>query len=73
MDADPDAVHLLETAKERLARDFPGYRIQDVDSFVDGVLAALRSGEPPAPENVRTVTFLSPSGAPATPRGMSIA
>lgn len=57
MDADPGAVYLLETAKERLARDLPGYRIQDVDSFVDGVLAALRSGEPPAAEDVRVVTF----------------
>ncbi len=49
MDADPGAVYLLETAKGRLGRDFPGYRVQDVDSFLDGVLAALRGGEPPSP------------------------
>lgn len=57
MDADPDAVYLLETAKDRLARDFPGYRIADVDSFLDGVLAALRGGEPPSPADVRAVAF----------------
>ena len=57
MDADPDAVYLLETAKDRLARGFPGYRIADVDSFLDGVLAALRGGEPPSPADVRAVTF----------------
>lgn len=48
---------MLETAKDRLARDFPGYRISDVDSFLDGVLAALRGGEPPSPSDVRAVTF----------------
>jgi DivIVA domain-containing protein len=57
VDADPGAVYLLETAKERLARDFPGYRISDVVSFLDGVLAALRGGEPPSPTVVRAVTF----------------
>ncbi len=57
MDADPGTVHFLETAKGRLARDLPGYRISDVDSFLDGVLAALRGGEPPSPSNVRAVTF----------------
>jgi DivIVA domain-containing protein len=57
VNADPDAVYLLETAKERLARDIPGYRISDVDSFLDGVLAALRSGEPPSATVVRAVTF----------------
>lgn len=57
MDDDPGTVHLLETAKDRLARDFPGYRISDVDSFLDGVLAALRGGEPPSPSDVRAVTF----------------
>jgi hypothetical protein len=74
VDADPDAVYLLETAKDRLARGFPGYRIADVDSFLDGVLAALRGGEPPSPADVRAVTFpLSRGGAPGTPRGASIA
>jgi DivIVA domain-containing protein len=57
VDADPDPVYLLETAKDRLARDLPGYRIADVDSFLDGVLAALRRGEPPSPADVRAVTF----------------
>jgi DivIVA domain-containing protein len=57
VDADPGTVYLLATAKGQLARDIPGYRIQDVDSFVDGVLAALRSGEPPSPADVRAVTF----------------
>ena len=57
MDADPDAVYVLETAKDRLARGFPGYRIADVDSFLDGVLAALRGGEPPSPADVRAVAF----------------
>jgi DivIVA domain-containing protein len=57
VDADPGAVYLLETAKDRLARDLPGYRISDVDSFLDGVLAALRGGEPPSPADVRAVTF----------------
>lgn len=57
MDADPGTVHLLETAKDRLARDFPGYRISEVDSFLDGVLAGLRGGEPPSPADVRAVTF----------------
>lgn len=57
MDADLGTVHLLETAKDRLARDLPGYRISDVDSFLDGVLAALHGGEPPSPSDVRAVTF----------------
>lgn len=57
MDADPGTIYLLETAKDRLARDSPGYRIQDVDSFLDGVLAAIRSGQPPASADVRAVTF----------------
>ena len=57
VDSDPDAVYLLETAKDRLARDFPGYRISDVDSFLAGVLAELRTGEPPSPAVVRAVTF----------------
>ena len=57
MNADPGAVSLLETAKARLAKDFPGYRIPDVDSFLDGVLAALRRDEPPSPAVVRAVTF----------------
>jgi DivIVA domain-containing protein len=57
VDADPGTVYLLETAKGRLARDFPGYRISDVDSFLDGVLAAVRGGEPPSPAHVRAVTF----------------
>jgi DivIVA domain-containing protein len=57
VDADPGTVHLLETAKSRLALGFPGYRISDVDSFLDGVLVALRGGEPPSPADVRAVTF----------------
>lgn len=50
---------MLETAKDWLPRDtqIPGYRISDVDSFLAGVLAALRSGEPPSPADVRAVTF----------------
>jgi len=50
-------VYLLETAKDRLARDLPGYRIQEVDSFLDGILAALHHGEQPSPADVRAVTF----------------
>jgi DivIVA domain-containing protein len=57
VDADPGSVYLLETAKGRLARDFPGYRISDVDSFLDGVLAVVRGGEPLSPADVRAVTF----------------
>jgi DivIVA domain-containing protein len=57
VDADPGTVYLLETAKDRLGKDSPGYRFEDVDSFLDGVLAALRDGEPPAPAEVRSVTF----------------
>jgi DivIVA domain-containing protein len=57
VDVDPFAVSWLETAKVRLARDLPGYRISDVDSFLHGVLAAVRSGEPPSPAEVRAVTF----------------
>jgi DivIVA domain-containing protein len=57
VDADPAAVYLLETAKARLGRDFPGYRTSDVDAFLDGVLAALRSGQPPSPAVVRAATF----------------
>lgn len=57
MDPDFGAVYLLETAKDRLPRDIPGYRFADVDSFLDGVLAALRGGEPPSPEEIRAVTF----------------
>jgi DivIVA domain-containing protein len=57
VEADPGTVHLLETAKDRLAKDLPGYRMSDVDSFLDGVLAALRGGEPPSPSDVRAVTF----------------
>lgn len=57
MDADPGTVYLLQTAKDWLPRDTPGYRISDVDSFLAGVLAALRGGEPPSPADVRAVTF----------------
>jgi DivIVA domain-containing protein len=57
VDADPGTVRLLETAKRRLALGFPGYRIPDVDSFLDGVLAAVRGGEPPSPSELRAVTF----------------
>jgi DivIVA domain-containing protein len=57
VNADPGTVYLLETAKDRLARDSPGYRIQDVDSFIDGALAAIRNGQPPASADVRAVTF----------------
>lgn len=57
MDADPGAVYLLETAKDRLAREVPGYRTAEVNSFIDRVLAALRGGEPPSPADVRAVVF----------------
>ncbi|HEY6787630.1 MAG TPA: DivIVA domain-containing protein [Trebonia sp.] len=57
MDADPGTVYLLESAKGRLAKDFPGYRVEDVDSFLCGVLVALRGGEPPSPDDIRAVTF----------------
>jgi DivIVA domain-containing protein len=57
VDADPGIVYLLESAKDRLAKDFPGYRIADVDTFFDGALAAVRGGEPPSPSDVRAVTF----------------
>ena len=57
MDADRGTVYLLETAKDWLARDFPGYRVSDVDSFLGGVLAELRGGTPPSPAAVRAVTF----------------
>lgn len=68
MDADPGAVYLLETAKDRLAKDVPGYRMADVDSFIDRVLAALRGGSPPSPAEVRAAAFpvtkLRPGYAP---------
>lgn len=57
MDADPGTIYLLETAKGRLGKDSPGYRVEDVDSFLEGLLAALRRGEPPPPADVRAVTF----------------
>jgi DivIVA domain-containing protein len=57
VDADPGPVYLLETAKGRLGRSLPGYRIPDVDSFLDGVLAAVRDGEPPSPADVRAAAF----------------
>jgi DivIVA domain-containing protein len=57
VNADPGTVYLLETAKDRLAKGLPGYRISDVDSFLDGVLAAVRGGQSPSPANVRAVTF----------------
>jgi DivIVA domain-containing protein len=57
VEADPGTVYLLETAKDRLARDLPGYRISAVDSFLDGVLAAVRGGQPPPPADVRAATF----------------
>lgn len=57
MEADPGTVYLLETAKGRLARGLPGYRTSDVDSFLEEVLAAVRRGEPPSPEDFRAVTF----------------
>jgi DivIVA domain-containing protein len=57
LDADPVTVYLLETAKDWLARDTPGYRTFDVDSFLAGVLVALHGGEPPSPADVRAVTF----------------
>jgi DivIVA domain-containing protein len=55
--ADPGTVYLLETAKGRLATGLPGYRTSDVDTFLGEVLAALRRGEPPSPEDARAVTF----------------
>jgi DivIVA domain-containing protein len=57
MDADPRTVYLLETAKDWLPRDIPGYSISDVDFFLNGVLVAVRSGAPPSPADVRAVTF----------------
>lgn len=57
VDADRGTVYLLETAKAWLARDFPGYRVSDVDSFLGGVLAELRGGAPLSPAAVRAVTF----------------
>jgi DivIVA domain-containing protein len=57
VDADPGMVYLLETAKGRLAKDLPGYRIADVDAFLDGVLASVRRGEPPSASVVRAATF----------------
>lgn len=57
MDADPGTVYLLETAKDWLPKNTPGYRISEVDSFLAGVLKALRVGEPPSPADVRAVTF----------------
>lgn len=57
MDADRGTAYLLETAKDWLARELPGYRISDVDSFLDGLLAELRGGAPPSPADVRAVTF----------------
>lgn len=57
MDADPGTVYLPGTAKGRLAKDHPGYRISDAGSFPGGVLAALRGGGPPSPPDVRAVTF----------------
>lgn len=57
MDADRGLAYLLETAKDWLARDLPGYRIPAVDSFLLGVLAELRGGVPPSPADVRAVTF----------------
>ncbi len=57
MDGDSGTAYLLETAKDWLARDTPGYRISDVDSFLGNVLAELRSGAPLSPADVRAVTF----------------
>jgi len=57
VDADRGTAYLLETAKDWLARELPGYRISDVDSFLDGLLAELRGGAPPSPADVRAVTF----------------
>ena len=57
VDADPGTIYLLETAKDRLGRSSPGYRIEDVDTFLDGILAALGRDAPPAPADVRAVTF----------------
>jgi DivIVA domain-containing protein len=57
VDVDPGTIYLLETAKGRLGKDSPGYRSADVDSFLDGVLAAIRDGQPPTPAVVRAVTF----------------
>jgi DivIVA domain-containing protein len=57
VDADRGTAYLLETAKDWLARDLPGYRIAAVDSFLGGVLAALRGGVPPSAADVRAVTF----------------
>jgi DivIVA domain-containing protein len=57
VDLDRGTVYLLETAKDWLARDLPGYRIADVDLFLSGVLAELRGGVPPSAADVRAVTF----------------
>jgi DivIVA domain-containing protein len=57
VEADPGAVSLIETARDRLTKGLPGYRASDVDAFLDGVLAALRRGEPPSPAVVRAVAF----------------
>jgi DivIVA domain-containing protein len=57
VDADPRTVYLLETAKDWLPRNIPGYDISDVDFFLTGVLVAVRGGAPPSPADVRAVTF----------------
>jgi hypothetical protein len=48
VDAYGGIAYFLEAAKDWLARDLPGYRIPDVDSFLDGVLAELRGGVLPS-------------------------
>jgi DivIVA domain-containing protein len=57
VDPDGGAVYLLETAKGLLAKDLPGYRIADVNSFLDGALAKLRDGVPLSAADLYAVTF----------------
>ena len=47
--------------------------MQDVDSFLNGVLAALRSGEPPSAADVRAVAFPLTKWRTGYARGTSIA
>jgi DivIVA domain-containing protein len=52
-----DLIGWLGNVKVQLPRRGPGYRVGDVDAFLDQIVEALRRGEQPDPGQVRLARF----------------
>jgi DivIVA domain-containing protein len=52
-----DLIERVKNAEFRTTRLSPGYDEEEVDNFLDRVVAILRESELPDPEELRTVQF----------------